>query len=685
MKKILYLFLAFTLATNLFAQDCNTISTLTWEENFNNCTTSLQCWTIVNNNPAIPPNRTFKLFEDGSGGCLLYSQGYDVGKMYDETATMPEFDFTNYAFPVLSFDFVLNPQWTAGSMSDLVVEVTVNDGTPVVVWSEEQESFEWHDVFAGNATRAEIPLAAFGGLSNVKITFHYTGDNGAMVRIDNVKIENVAIPDVAILAITAPAHNSGLSLSNAETVQISVKNNGGEIITALDATLEVDGTVIGTTNFTGISISSMATTVLTLNHSADLSASGGHILRVWLDYAGDGFADNDSLHKIVNNYICDAVDVSESPYILDFETGFHYSTGISDVFNQMNYHCWDVFVSCDKSQNVTKPLDWGVNAFGIFKPEHSTHFDGYGNYGLKFSSYEHSCGFPEVEDFEIQAVVSPKLLPTTYEKYLRAWTFAYTEGDSVWFGHTTAESYSSMDDLNWEYLPYWGTGIRNELRIPGNITYVGFKYTGRYKNYGGVDDIEIGTYKPDVKLEGIDVPVLQAGNYSAADTVVISVKNLSNMSIYDFYATLEVDGTIIGTEPLHLWVMRDSIRSVTLTNTANLSAAGNHSIRVWIKLDGDIIAENDTLEIHIISTATMPLENTMLSVYPNPVKTELFVTKLGQNSNKMGTKLEIYDVSGKLQFVTTLLQPCHAISVVDLKSGTYFLKIGNEVVKFMKE
>ncbi|MDR2511234.1 MAG: leucine-rich repeat domain-containing protein [Bacteroidales bacterium] len=78
-------------------------------------------------------------------------------------------------------------------------------------------------------------------------------------------------------------------------------------------------------------------------------------------------------------------------------------------------------------------------------------------------------------------------------------------------------------------------------------------------------------------------------------------------------------------------------------------------------------------------------DNGSLSVYPNPVKTELFVTKLGQNSNKMETKLEIYDVSGKLQ----LSQPCHnlvtPINVVDLKPGTYFLKIGSEEVKFVKK
>jgi hypothetical protein len=78
-----------------------------------------------------------------------------------------------------------------------------------------------------------------------------------------------------------------------------------------------------------------------------------------------------------------------------------------------------------------------------------------------------------------------------------------------------------------------------------------------------------------------------------------------------------------------------------------------------------------------------------IAIFPNPVKTELFIESRVKNQE---SRFEIYDISGKLQLVTTcynLLQPYHnlvtTINVADLPSGTYFLKIADVVKKFVKE
>jgi hypothetical protein len=73
-------------------------------------------------------------------------------------------------------------------------------------------------------------------------------------------------------------------------------------------------------------------------------------------------------------------------------------------------------------------------------------------------------------------------------------------------------------------------------------------------------------------------------------------------------------------------------------------------------------------------------------VYPNPVSTDLYIV---QKTESKAQIVEIYDLSGKLQFSTTLhnIAQCSTktIDVSLLPSGSYLLKIGNYQHKFVKQ
>jgi hypothetical protein len=81
----------------------------------------------------------------------------------------------------------------------------------------------------------------------------------------------------------------------------------------------------------------------------------------------------------------------------------------------------------------------------------------------------------------------------------------------------------------------------------------------------------------------------------------------------------------------------------------------------------------------------LTIESSGIMVYPNPVGTELFIES--QDPRIKNQDIKIYDLNGKIVFVhgSLFLSPRTTIDVSQLTSGTYFLKIGETVVKFVKE
>jgi hypothetical protein len=554
---------------NTVFDGCETITMLPWEERFNT-EFSLDCWTIISTVPAIDSWKLRSTVNDSyypnEPGYALFTMGYiNNSTMYNEMAITPTFDFTNYNYPVFKFELSVNPTWVAGTHSDLNVEVSVDNAPFVSIWNEDDHSAE---LLYFHQDRFDIPLTAYASESNVRIAFHYTGNDGAMVYVDNIEVYNNAPEDAELLAITTPAA-SALGFGAAEVVKVSVRNNGGVAITDVDLTLEVDGTIVGTENFNSLNIVSATTEVITLTNTADLHLAGEHIIRVWIDFAGDVNQSNDTIAKTVANYICDAVDVSDAPLFLDFESGFTASTSYEDAVSQMNSVCWDVVVSCEQSLNVTSTVEQQPRSFGIRPSFYGNEADIRGALGFMFASYQYGCNL-EAED---QIIISPKLAPTIREKYLSVWVFAFLAGDHVSVGYSTADTYTDLDvDFTWEEISYSGYGYRYKDTIPANITYIAFRYNGDYAHAGSVDDIEIG-------------------------------------------------------------------------QVADL-------------------------------TANLALENSTISVYPNPVKDILTIT---------GAELrnaEIYDITGKL--VMSGINKS-TIDVQSLNVGTYFLKNGTQIAKFIKE
>jgi hypothetical protein len=82
-----------------------------------------------------------------------------------------------------------------------------------------------------------------------------------------------------------------------------------------------------------------------------------------------------------------------------------------------------------------------------------------------------------------------------------------------------------------------------------------------------------------------------------------------------------------------------------------------------------------TLSVDAFSNAT-------IKVYPNPTSDFLHVEVAAQNSRKT---YQIIDDLGRIVATGTMVDTTTEISVSSLKTGMYFLKIGEQTpVKFMK-
>ena len=111
----------------------------------------------------------------------------------------------------------------------------------------------------------------------------------------------------------------------------------------------------------------------------------------------------------------------------------------------------------------------------------------------------------------------------------------------------------------------------------------------------------------------------------------------------------------------------------TLGNVTEISFAWSSSdTGVW-GMNTPVYFCMDDLTVNTVGVEKLTSET--LSVYPNPVQDQIRVN--------MNGALAIYDLSGKL-VISELVEAGNTVSVSELKSGIYFVKVGSSVQKVVK-
>ena len=127
---------------------------------------------------------------------------------------------------------------------------------------------------------------------------YFPSTNNWTTRVASFTLSGGFAKDVGVNAINTP--NNGL-LTNAETVEISIRNFGTDPQSNIPLELRVDGSLVASETFTG-TIAANATATYTFTQTVDLSTVGQtYSIEAKTVLAGDEFTPNDALTKDVTH------------------------------------------------------------------------------------------------------------------------------------------------------------------------------------------------------------------------------------------------------------------------------------------------------------------------------------------------------------------------------------------------
>jgi len=415
--------------------------------------------------------------------------------------------------------------------------------------------------------------------------YYITTGTGTTLTATNqfgaVAIRMVTAPlpgnDAAITAITAPV--DGVNLTN-ETVTATIKNFGNDPITACNLELTVDGVVVATEPYTG-NIASGATDNYTFTATANLTNNGDHTIKVRVILTGDTNPDNDSFTKTVNNIVCGVLSL---PATQNFTTN--------------SYKCWTMI-----SNNPAN----GYNGTGTAPTMGVTAISSINTF--VFSSATTVTGTDPERFF--QYFISPEL-----ETSSKSLEFAFDYARSATTGTTTFRiGYSSTTNAVADFT--WGTTItvsstastfnNGVWLLPAGTKYVAINYnvTASATTRLYVRNISIKAAKDnDAAITAITAPV--SGNNLSNEIVTATIKNNGAIPITVCVLDLIVDGAVVATETFNGNIAWNTTANYTFTATANLSAAGNHTVAVKAFLPNDEDVTNNSFSI-IVNNIVCPV------------------------------------------------------------------------------
>ena len=135
---------------------------------------------------------------------------------------------------------------------------------------------------------------------------------GAGYTFDDVRLYK-AINDIQMISIDTPIVAS-CGLNATTPIEVSVRNSANLTISSIPVKYQIDNGSIITETIS--SITSKATIQYTFTTTANLAAPGNHTIKVWVDYSGDSFRENDTAEvDLVNSAI-----ITSFPYLENFES-----------------------------------------------------------------------------------------------------------------------------------------------------------------------------------------------------------------------------------------------------------------------------------------------------------------------------------------------------------------------------
>ena len=188
-KQLLLYLLTFLLSPFVFGQYLS--------EGFESTNSLPSDWVLTQTNTS----ETWEIGTTSNSGSQGATVAYDFNQ--NETLTSPSIDLSSATNPRLIFYWNMSYYWSVAPYDNYDLIVSIDDGTNVTQLFTEADAgtftnYTWYE--------QTIDLSAYVGLSDVKILFNYTGNDGAALYIDDILVEETpSCNPVTDLAVTFPS------------------------------------------------------------------------------------------------------------------------------------------------------------------------------------------------------------------------------------------------------------------------------------------------------------------------------------------------------------------------------------------------------------------------------------------------------------------------------------------------
>jgi hypothetical protein len=493
----------------------------------------------ANSIPGIEPKEAF----EGNYKVVFY----DIGEATRLTA--PPLNLSGLTNPILKFQHIQKRY--------------VDDTDSLLIYYKPSLWANWtllekYTTMVTEWTERVIPLP--NPSAEYYIAFEGYGEYGHSIQLDNITAGHFFNTDIAVKAIEPSGVHVGLSAQ--QIVKATLKNNGSSAVSGISLTLELNGSPVATEVFSG-SIPGLGEVVYPFNAKVDLSVSGNYTLIVVAELAGDDVPENNELTVNVKNLVCDALTFPSDEGFEDDVFPPHCWLNVGTQWEKMNY---DPHTGLSRARH--KWWD-GVQDGWLISPKYS--IPAGGNYMFEFWSHVYDAH---------EYIYSGIWISTT---------------------NTNISSFTEVHELTYSERPesIW---VRIETPLSayaGQNVYVAFRYKttgGQSGHIWSVDDIRVFNLDTYIDAEVVEItsPPALGINLTNTEPVTIKIKNNGGDPLSGFQLKLEHNGAVAATENYTGFITSLATVNYTFTKKLDLSAEGNHTIKVTVIAADDMEPNNDS-------------------------------------------------------------------------------------------
>lgn len=525
--------------------------------------------------------------------------GFTMGNTYRAI----NFSDTNYSM-VYSAS---NNNFYCGTGSNQIARIGTTNFTTLASWQNVNAQDMGSVTINPNLVSLNLPVPSnrlfdnLGTPTTVGLDFNGLARSASTPDIGAYEF-NISPTDFAVLSIDTPFLGTGsCGFSSAETVKITMRNQGTTSINSVVLSLFVDGILVGkdTLNQTFNPATSYSYTFASLR--ANLSAPGAHTVLVSSQVVGDNFNFNDSSSRVYINTI-----ISSYPYVQNFPNVSSGPTQRSSVRDWYvlpdNNTVWRWF---NFNNNYTNSSGPGVDK--------TTGVAGQGGFLMTY-------GFGSGPDaiflgpcFDLQSLTAPRFSYWTHmfgvgmgNLYLEA----FSNNQWIILDSVIGQQQTAKNDPWLRRIVNLNAFAGSSVRLRFRAQKVGFSSN----QFMAIDDIELYN-SPSVDLEAFGVLTPSSGanctQFSSNELVSMVVKNYGTGPATNF----QVGYTLVGNPTVRQTVTDTLFPGDTLhvlfNTRVNLSVNGVYFFTFFTQDSIDNIRGNDTLRFSVTNAFVNSFPYTM--------------------------------------------------------------------------